>query len=421
MVTLPARSEKGNFKLADGSKGYATHQFIEKQITEGRVTAATVHTSGTANSVVHLKFDDGSQYVAKWAGSAAQARQWMHGKGLATRYGGAFTYGSEAGKVAASMKPEGYTGPMGPVRVRPPEMAPPAVAATRAAAIPMVGQERAVRNTFTPTNPSRTNLTVPQSFRDALRELTGGQVSAEQFANMFGIDGHTLDFTATASKKPNGTWMIETRATAKDADGKVSLTGTRSFYQNGEGEFEVHHDYLRIAKAHQGGGKAGKLYDNLMVAYKKMGVKVATMQCNCDVGGYTWAGKGFNFRDSSQRATVKAYFSNHIEGTSSAYGGRRGLDWQQIDPNGTLDDVGRKRFQDSLREQLVTKRDAVQLATFTFKNLDGSEYRIKPINTNYYTGDYNNPRTIEEAEAVHFGKAIMLGTNWHGTSRAMNR
>lgn len=182
-----------------------------------------------------------------------------------------------------------------------------------------------------------------------------------------------------------------------DRDGNVVGSVERTVYVNGNGEVEVHHDYLTINADQQGGGFADAYYRHLYGQYEKYGVDVVTINANIDVGGYAWAQRGFEWdggRSSDyQRSQMAGNVDNILAGLSNGHATVDGL-------RTAFTDEQRRRIQE-FRAELRTNPDLTpkQVAN-ALSDITWTEYtrRGKPI-------------------TMWPGKRALLGTSWNGTYR----
>ncbi len=151
----------------------------------------------------------------------------------------------------------------------------------------------------------------------------------------------------------------------------------REIRRSPDGELSVYNAYLSIDKAHQGDGFATEYLGRLEEWYRANDVHHIDVHANIDVGGYTWARKGFNWDYTSGRpdvGTVPAALRREIAG---------------MDPG-----AERTELEGLLKDLLDPARWATKDSP-------------RPA-------DIANLGRTEDSSIIHRGKRMMLGTSWHG-------
>lgn len=101
-------------------------------------------------------------------------------------------------------------------------------------------------------------------------------------------------------------------------DAKGNQVGEFSRYITREnGQLVAHHEVLTLRPNVQGSGFAQEFNENLYDWYRRSGVTEVRMLANIDVGGYSWARKGFDFADT---AAASEFIDDAMEKIDRALG-----------------------------------------------------------------------------------------------------
>ncbi|GAB3472368.1 phage minor capsid protein [Actinophytocola sediminis] len=150
----------------------------------------------------------------------------------------------------------------------------------------------------TPPEPPRPEPTGPQ-IRDmvpdsddvtpereaAVREALSGQFEGRDFGELR-IQIDTVDM---------GAGQLDMMGTIRDRHGEIAGYVERYFHRDEDGTLWVEHALLQLEPEFQGQGFAKALNNHLYNWYRESGVKYVATEANIDVGGYTWAGQGFDW------------------------------------------------------------------------------------------------------------------------------
>jgi Rho termination factor-like protein len=112
------------------------------------------------------------------------------------------------------------------------------------------------------------------------------------------IDGRYGDLSAAVTQVsvlPSG-GFLSVRGEIRDADGRVAGTFSRVFHDHRDGQMTAEHVLLQLARRVQGSGFAERFNRNLYDWYRRSGIARVEVHADIDVGGYTWATQGFDFR-----------------------------------------------------------------------------------------------------------------------------
>lgn len=172
-------------------------------------------------------------------------------------------------------------------------------------------------------------------------------------------------------------------------DGHLIGSFQRTFTRKANGQLIVEHDLLAIERKYQGTGFANQFNRNLFDWYRRSGVHHVEVHANIDVGGYTWARQGFDFRSNAE---VRRYFRSLRTKLARLTGGGRAALLERF-PGMTYDQV---------YEQLTLAQD--YLAT----GLEGgrvSAYDLSQLGRRPGMGRND----------MWIGKELMLGSDWYGT------
>lgn len=138
------------------------------------------------------------------------------------------------------------------------------------------------------------------------------------------VDGDLAGMTArveTATYKPNRpgqTARIQISGSVRAGGVKVG-SFVRSFRETSRGII-VSHDWLRLERNVHGSGFANAFNGQLIDWYRRSGVKRVEVHADIDVGGYTWARQGFDFRSEVDANSILNKLRRRLENTS-AWGG----------------------------------------------------------------------------------------------------
>jgi GNAT superfamily N-acetyltransferase len=145
------------------------------------------------------------------------------------------------------------------------------------------------------------------------------------------------------------------------------------------GERSVYNAYLRLDADHQGQGFVTAYFDDLEDWYRANGVRFIDVHANIDIGGYTWATKGF--------------------------------DWQKrADGSPDMGDVPRRLAREIVRMPQGVQRVEAEaiLAGLEDPSRWWTDTMVSPKDI------ARHGRAAARAGETWVGKRAMLGSSWHG-------
>lgn len=156
----------------------------------------------------------------------------------------------------------------------------------------------------TPAGPSRLPAGQVPRLTDLLDGAAGGEL-ANALRPVFdgthaGLTTRVRRADLTASARGS---RIDLQGDILDATGPVG-TFSRQLHRDPDGTLHVYNAFLQIQPRAQGSGFATQYLGHLEDWYRANGVAHIDVHANIDVGGYTWAKKGFAWADSGGRPDV---------------------------------------------------------------------------------------------------------------------
>lgn len=148
------------------------------------------------------------------------------------------------------------------------------------------------------------------SVGDAMWRLFGEtSPSPEEFAGMFSAQGINAEINSVSGHGSS----VSVRYTVKDQDGTEIGTMSRDFYDDPRGRGpHVHHSYFTLEEEAQGGGRGGAMFGKALETYKKIGIKIASVDAAITVGPYAWARFGFQ-PNSSDMQSLRTQFTDFLQ------------------------------------------------------------------------------------------------------------
>jgi GNAT superfamily N-acetyltransferase len=165
----------------------------------------------------------------------------------------------------------------------------------------------------------------------------------------------------------------------------------------------VNNTLLKVEKGFQGTGIASKLYAQSEALYRKLGISTVNIHANLEVGGYAWATKGYQPEESDMeqlRDRFHDYLDTHLADQKG-----------EFDPHNKLTDSEFSSFLSQHKDAIDNMTDVRELAAFSVKHpVTGDEWKVEPQSEGYIGSSAEKVN-----ELVHVGKAILLGSDWHGS------
>lgn len=128
-----------------------------------------------------------------------------------------------------------------------------------------------------------------------------GQAYADEMNKVLTARGYSAEVRSAYRVDYPGD-QINVMTSIKDAAGDVVGEQFRSFARLADGEgFSARHDFFTLDKAHQSKGLASELGPVMEDWYRSAGVRHIDLTANVDVGGYTWAKKGYDWSPDAER------------------------------------------------------------------------------------------------------------------------
>lgn len=155
---------------------------------------------------------------------------------------------------------------------------------------------------------------IPASYRDSVDRESEIRRTVEERLNgeYAGLTVRVVGVDAT---------MDETDVSARivDANGNDVGSTQRIFRRSRDGTLWVYHAYLSLNRDVQGQGFAEAWNSHLMNWYSESGLDRVEVTANIDVGGYTWARQGFDWKDKSAADGIAGRLRRHISDYADRY------------------------------------------------------------------------------------------------------
>lgn len=194
---------------------------------------------------------------------------------------------------------------------------------------------------------------------------------------------------------------VEWHGEIRDDEGILAGTFQRDFHRDTDGLLWVEHAYLKLERRHQGQGFAKAFNEYLYDWYRDSGVDHVKVHANIDVGGYTWARQGFDFRDEDEAEKVLRRLD---AATDQA---RHDLFEAQND----LDDAPYTGADESeLQERVTALERTVAAAEDILERAENHEHGQDDYPTAYEVSQAGRA----DGDIEWLGKTAMLGSDWYG-------
>lgn len=214
---------------------------------------------------------------------------------------------------------------------------------------------------------------IPSSYQDSVaRDSEIKRIVQER------LNGEYASLTVKVREVETTTDEIDVSADIRDANGVYVGTTQRILRRGSDGKLWVYHAYLSLNSNFQGQGFAEAWNGHLMNWYSESGLDRIEVTANIDVGGYTWARQGFDWKDESDAYSIGARLRRHVADNPGTYN----------------------------EEQLAAAQDVLD-------RLDRIDF-----------GDPGYPTAYEMSQVGRLpgqgrtdpwpGKQAMLGSTWHG-------
>jgi len=102
---------------------------------------------------------------------------------------------------------------------------------------------------------------------------------------------------------------VESVGSLPNGDTLFSADRTLVLFDEGPARGSVEHEWFYINPEYQGKGIATRANQKFFDLYRENGMSRVTLQANADVGGYTWAKQGFDWRTDSDYLTNNSFES----------------------------------------------------------------------------------------------------------------
>jgi uncharacterized protein DUF935 len=186
---------------------------------------------------------------------------------------------------------------------------------------------------------------IPSSYNDSVaRDSAIRRVIQER------LNGEYAGLTVRVASVDATTDEIDFSANIMDANGRDVGTTQRILRRGRDGKLWVYHAYLSLNRDVQGQGFAEAWNSHLMSWYSESGLDRVEVTANIDVGGYTWARQGFDWKDRFAADSIAGRLQRQIAGASAGpyagtNAGRYSAD-QVAAAQSIIDRMGRARFGD---------------------------------------------------------------------------
>lgn len=229
-------------------------------------------------------------------------------------------------------------------------------------------------------------------FGPRMNEVERTRRVKEIFEGDFGGLTTVVDSVYRDRYRSGGTVSISVRGRVLDSNGYQVGSFSRQYGEAG-GRLTAYHAYLQISGSVQGNGFSNAFNGHLINWYRHSGVESVSVHANIDVGGYTWASFGYDFADESDAVTMADRFRRtlrSLETTGGYSGGRR--------PRGAG----------------MQTADQVAALRTLLARVDNSRFGQPGYPTAYEFSQAGRWPGAGGRRDVWIGKALMLGTSWHG-------
>lgn len=178
---------------------------------------------------------------------------------------------------------------------------------------------------------------IPGSYTEAVaREAEIKQIVEER------LNGQYAGLTVRVKEVDSSGGELEVGADILDANGRQVGT-TQRIFRNTGGKLWVYHAYLSLNRNVQGQGFAEAWNGHLMNWYTESGLDRIEVTANIDVGGYTWARQGFDWKDSYGAQHIGERLGYQLTGSNA----RRYTAEQVSAAQSVSDRLSRAHFGDS--------------------------------------------------------------------------
>lgn len=163
-----------------------------------------------------------------------------------------------------------------------------------------------------PEREQRIGWLLPSSDRDAREELIAKTVTAK-------LDGEYAGLQVKVDSVVPSKDLMVVSASIFDRKGNQVGETERVFRRDRDGTLWVYHAFLSLRPNVQGQGFAEAWNGKLMDWYSESGLDRIEVTANIDVGGYTWARQGFDFKGQAQQADIKQRLEREMSRNTEKY------------------------------------------------------------------------------------------------------
>lgn len=279
-----------------------------------------------------------------------------------------------------------------------------AAARSRSITLPRGASEQAIRRAIydsvrTPARQRRANAGSLTPMGDLFgRQMTEAARQArvrEVFEGDFGgLTTHVDDVHHVQRARAFGGGnddAMSVRGHVRDSSGHQVGTFSRQYHQQPDGTITAYHAYLQISGSVQGNGFSNAFNGHLINWYRRSGVQSVSVHADIDVGGYTWASFGYDFSDSYEADAMIDRFRDALRNLEQGrYRGRR------------------------LRGQGMQEDQQIAALRALLARTRSSRFGQPGYPTAYEFSQAGRWEGASGRSDVWIGKALMLGTSWHG-------
>lgn len=195
-----------------------------------------------------------------------------------------------------------------------------------------------------------------------------------------------------------------------DAEGLERSAGSFNRKMNVE-TGEIYHSYFALNDGHKGQGFMERWFEQVFDNYKADEFTKVGVHANIDVGGYAWARKGFDWERPNEKTLITLVYLADDDNSDDVPDWLRDQAKDLIEKNKTDDlhvwdvaSLGREEWiaGDHWAPKPEINSYGEERVMRNFTPFDKSEHTHR----SYHQGTY--------AMGMHVGKAILLGSDWHG-------
>lgn len=225
---------------------------------------------------------------------------------------------------------------------------------------------------------------------NSLYDMSQGRLDPNKMAEALG-GSTTTKFNSMRVNKAREILTVELEGEMHGA--RINGACIRSFNFDTK---DVHHDYLKITNADQGGGAVRKMFKAVIPEYQRIGMKSVSVFANIDMGSHAWAKYGFTPNNPREYA---ASFDSGAKTIMTAF--------HRMFPSSSLTDEAKGELRgviETLTKLKDSKYVAHAMSDLRTPLLDKELADV--YKTMFYRTDYTG---------LTFAKTSMIGRGWDGT------